>query len=871
MGIHEDRAREFTRETLESLTNAGVGDRARKFAEAVAAVRALNRHERDQALVLLFTIVACAMEELKDAPADHERYFRLMGDYPEAVFALRLAEEALGARYRPATRAVSQMLQSIAQPGWLAGGLAHQRALLRALAAQWPMYSQDKEILTRAQHVLALARSEESGGLVAAQIEDLLHPDGRLPVSGGEPWTDGIIADCAAMSAEERVRFVRLLRHCAEAKEARPGTKWAKKADELVAAIEGARMRAALVRWLTLVECPLPGSNGSGASARKSYAILPPEHGQTLRGLCWLAADFGDEEMARTLATVASSCYRKVPGKGPRAILAGNAAIHALAALEGRTGLAQLAILRVKIKAVPAQRRIAVALDTVAARLGLPRDQIEELAAPDYGMQTVGRMERAFGECRAIISLGGEGGSTAVAMSWLDAKGRRVKSPPAAVRRDSGVEVKELKQAVTDMKKMLSAQRSRLDSLFGEQREWPLALWREAYLDHALIGTLARRIIWTFADGESETAATWLANAEDPSSLASGGLVTVDGGAFTPSDGSIVRLWHPMLSSSSIAGPGIREDASHWQAFFEDRRIRQPFKQAHRETYPLTDAERATSTFSNRFAGHIVRQHMFNALCAERGWTHRLRLCVDADYKAAHKMFSGAGLRAELRANVVGDAGDYVSGTSVFLYLQTDQVLFFDAATPVGETHAWGGSEYTHGGSRKAKVAPIPLSEIPPLLLSEAFRDIDLFVGVASVAADSLLPEEENQSELQSYWQRAEKSPLAGGALSRRELLKRLIPRLAISPACTVTDRHLVVLGKLHAYKIHLGSGNVFLAPDDRYLCIVPKVTTRHPASEAEFVPFEGDGVLAVILSKAFLLVHDDKITDPRIVSQIRA
>jgi hypothetical protein len=36
------------------------------------------------------------------------------------------------------------------------------------------------------------------------------------------------------------------------------------------------------------------------------------------------------------------------------------------------------------------------------------------------------------------------------------------------------------------------------------------------------------------------------------------------------------------------------------------------------------------------------------------------------------------------------------------------------------------------------------------------------------------------------------------------------------------------------------------------------------------FLPFEGDQTLAIVLSKAFLLAADTKITDPSIVSQIR-
>ena len=42
--------------------------------------------------------------------------------------------------------------------------------------------------------------------------------------------------------------------------------------------------------------------------------------------------------------------------------------------------------------------------------------------------------------------------------------------------------------------------------------------------------------------------------------------------------------------------------------------IVQPFKQAHREVYYVTDAERATGVYSNRFAGHILRQHQMIGL-----------------------------------------------------------------------------------------------------------------------------------------------------------------------------------------------------------------------------------------------------------------
>lgn len=73
--------------------------------------------------------------------------------------------------------------------------------------------------------------------------------------------------------------------------------------------------------------------------------------------------------------------------------------------------------------------------------------------------------------------------------------------------------------------------------------------------------------------------------------------------------------------------------------------------------------------------------------------------------------------------------------------------------------------------------------------------------------------------------------------------------------------------GQKHTYRIHVGSGNILMSPNDQYLCIVPARGTK--PTGVRFVPFEGDEMLAVVLSKAFLLAGDHRITDPSIVRQI--
>lgn len=60
------------------------------------------------------------------------------------------------------------------------------------------------------------------------------------------------------------------------------------------------------------------------------------------------------------------------------------------------------------------------------------------------------------------------------------------------------------------------------------------------------------------------------------------------------------------------------------------------------------------------------------------------------------------------------------------------------------------------------------------------------------------------------------------------------------------------------------------MEPDDQYLCIVKAPSVEKGEAGKGFLPFEGDGMLAVILSKAFLLPADGKITDETNLRQIK-
>jgi hypothetical protein len=110
--------------------------------------------------------------------------------------------------------------------------------------------------------------------------------------------------------------------------------------------------------------------------------------------------------------------------------------------------------------------------------------------------------------------------------------------------------------------------------------------------------------------------------------------------------------------------------------------------------------------------------------------------------------------------------------------------------------------------------------------------------------------------------------PLGNSRHLPQHVLEALVPRLKkICDRCSFQGHFLIVEGDIRTYKIHLGSGNILMEPNDQYLCIA---SPGAGAANHVFLPFEGDKALALILSKAFLLANDTGITDQTILTQIK-
>ncbi|MGW2524495.1 DUF4132 domain-containing protein [Streptomyces sp. NPDC001617] len=401
------------------------------------------------------------------------------------------------------------------------------------------------------------------------------------------------------------------------------------------------------------------------------------------------------------------------------------------------------------------------------------------LRLPRLEFDDDGVLRRTAGDYEAVVTV-----TDTATLTW-EKDGRPLRTVPAPVRRDHAALVKELRELVKRVNAQLITLVRALEGSFTVAAVHPYGWWRTELAAHPLARTLVRRLIWEIEVAPGE----WRAVLPETAELLP-----------DAPDAASVRLWHPLRSEP--------DTVRAWRDLLIERRIRQPFKQAFREIYLLTPAEEQTRVYSNRFAAHLVHYRKMFALFRARGWKSDLLGPWDGGDGDEAERTLGAG---EWRVRFFHTWADWAGDDEL---ASTDQVRF---------------AHRVEGAWREA-----PLADVPPLVFSEAMRDVDLFVGVTSIAAD---PDWTDGGPGRTYWQRAGFAELTESAEARRDVLDRILPRLKIADRCTLDGRFLLVRGDLRAYKIHLGSANILMEPDDAYLCIVP--ARRSSSNGKVFLPFE--------------------------------
>jgi hypothetical protein len=660
--------------------------------------------------------------------------------------------------------------------------------------------------------------------LIGGPKEEALAPAGA--------WSQTVFQDVS--TSEKKFEWHALLLHARSLTQSTASKKWQTEAVELTTRIGRAEVLDAARRWLALG--PTPGETTIQAGeAEATYQ----------KGFVWVLGALGDTSIAPDIANFAFGCFRKIPMIGAVSHKVGNACVNALAAMPGLDGVAQLSRLAARVKYDVARRLIEKAMNEAAERNQVSRDDLEAMAVPTFSLDASGVRIEKVGDCEASLTVGRDGAS----LIW-SRQGKALKSAPANVKEEHAELLKDLNRSVKDIDGQIAAQRSRLERQLISEGTCSFERWKPWYLDHPLVSHFATRLIWEFEeDGETHTAIPWQGN-----------LVDWAGHAVQPSGRARVRMWHPIRSDV--------QTILSWRCWLEDHQVRQPFKQAHREVYLLTDAERETETYSNRFASHIIRQHQFASLCRERGWKFNVMGNWDS-HNTPSLDLTQYNLQAKFDVeSPEADDDESTTAHGIYLGIITGRVAFarLEAPQPGKDGPGPFGIPLPRKFRDLRRRATVRLEEVPALVFSEVMRDCDLFVGVTSIGADPAWNRDHPDDPNLPYWQEFAFGDLTSASEHRRVVLESLLPKLTILDRCRLDGRFLLVRGDLHEYRIHIGSANVLMEPGSRYLCIVQG--SGDTAANLP-LPFEGDRILGLILSKALLLANDRKIKDATIARQL--
>jgi hypothetical protein len=381
----------------------------------------------------------------------------------------------------------------------------------------------------------------------------------------------------------------------------------------------------------------------------------------------------------------------------------------------------------------------------------------------------------AKGDVTFVLSV--DAGGTADLAVARD--GRVLKSVPAALRKDP--DVTALQARKTELVKQAARVRTTLEAAMVTQDAFTAGDFAELRR-HPVVAPMLAQLVWVKDDGRT---------------------VSLDEDQL---DGPL-RIAHPV---------DFVADGSWvcWQErMFADER-RQPFKQAFRELYVLTEEESKAGPFSHRYDGHQLQPRQALALLGTRGWVTSRE--------------TGEAVRVFHRHNLVAR----VTFQNGFLTPAEADLPMID------------GICFTLRGEYLAQ----PLESVPRVVFSEAMRDLDLVVSVAH--AGGVDPE------------------ATASTTEMRAALIRETARLLKLGNIEFAGQHAIITGRLGEYSLHLGSGTVHRRPGGA-VCIVP-VGSQHRGHL--FLPFaDEDPKTAEIVSKTLLLARDHEIRDPSILEQLRS
>jgi hypothetical protein len=440
-------------------------------------------------------------------------------------------------------------------------------------ASKWARVLEDDALTTRLDRRLARASTPH-----------------LVEVSLGDDWGLFVETWAVGLPIADRRRWSAVFRLAAQATRSTPSHSWDARGRSLV---QDQPKDAFTTQLLVLLDRVDLHSVRMASVVSRSFGI-DAHNTCIVRGMIWLARFLDADRVAAPLASLAAAGFRKLPGVGAANSAVGRAAVLALGELPDKGGIPALTRLEQTVRYAVARRAIEAAMEHAANQAGQTTDDAIETGLPDHGLDPTGRRYVQLDDVTAILQIDGRN----AVLKWkTPRRAKPLKSPPKRLMAAHAEQVRLLRDERKALQRLLTAQPKRLEALYDSERALPLQDFVPRYLEHPVVGSFARRLIWWVTPEQGEpTAALW----------ERGVLRSVDGTAITGA--ATVQLWHPMHEPDASRVAMLRERIAA-------SGIVQPFPQVYRAVF-----EPGADPVDHRFTGFLVEKSVVRAVAHREGW-----------------------------------------------------------------------------------------------------------------------------------------------------------------------------------------------------------------------------------------------------------
>lgn len=328
------------------------------------------------------------------------------------------------------------------------------------------------------------------------------------------------------------------------------------------------------------------------------------------------------------------------------------------------------------------KKEAGLVLEKAAALLGLTTEQLADRTIPDCGLDGRGHKRLDYGSRYFVMELDDE-----LQPAVRDESGKRHPKPPQPTQKDDPELAKtalaDWQKSKKQITKIVKVQTTRLEMGMITGRRWSRPEFEALFLKHPLMGYFARTLLWLAYTAENQLLSTGRVTVEQE-------LVNIHDELLDWQVVDSLQLTHPLLLPPA--------ELRAWSQLWADYQLIQPFPQLGREIFQLTAEEMEGVAELTLLKEQSLRAV---AVASTLDKLHWLRGATqDGGYVFEHtKTFPTAGLTAYITHDGFHPA-------------------HYNATSDMVENLVGWVAPSTN------REELIPLTSVPPIILSELLRDL---------------------------------------------------------------------------------------------------------------------------------------------------